>query len=164
MTAIPYNQIVDAHSLIADGEVFLYEISPVSGGTLYLKSGPEYTYLNRKYESIPITITGERFSADTSTPTPRMTIGQEQVNLLPFKGLIHEGYLEAARIVRHKVLLDDMLSQTNAKKTSYFRVKRVEDYTSTKISLLLSTLSGASNQSYPFRQYTPPAFPWVDLS
>jgi len=164
MSDIPLSHIDDAHKLIADGKVSLWQILPVSGGTVYLKGDESFTYLGNKYEGLPIAISGEKASSDTSTPTPRLTIGQENLDLLPFKGLIHDGYLEGARIVRHKVLLGDMTSQVNAKQTSYFRVKRVENYSRTKITLLLSTASGASNQSYPFRQYTPPAFPWVDVA
>lgn len=164
MSALPQSHIEDAHKLIADGKVSLWQILPVSGGTIYLKGDIDYEYLGVKYEGIPIQISGEKMSADTSTPTPRLVIGQENLDLLPFKGLIHDGYLEGARIVRHKVLLTDMINQVNSKQTDYFRVKRVENYTRTKITLLLSTASGASNQSYPYRQYTPPAFPWVDLN
>jgi len=163
MVFIPKSHVEDAHKLIADGKVSLYQILPVSGGVIYLKGDMEYTYLGKLYEGIPIKITGEKQSADTSTPTPRMTIGQEDLDLLPFKGLIHEGYLDGARIIRHKVLLKNLTGQIDEKETSHFRVKRVENYTRTKISLLLSTHSGATTQSYPFRQYTPPAFPWVDL-
>ncbi len=164
MSTIPQSHIEDAHKLIADGKVALWQILPVSGGTIYLKGDIDYEYLGNKYEGIPIQISGEKMSADTSTPTPRLLIGQENLDLLPFKGLIHEGYLEGARVIRHKVLLNDMLNQVNAKETTHFRVKRVEGYSRTKITLLLSSASGASNQSYPFRQYTPPAFPWVDLA
>ena len=164
MSAFPQSHVEDAHKLIADGKVTLWQIMPVSGGTIYLKGDTDYTYLGVKYEGIPVQISGEKMSADTSTPTPRLTIGDENVDLLAFKGLIHDGYLEGARVVRHKVLLADLMANVNAKQTDYFRVKRVETYSRTKITMLLSTASGASNQSYPFRQYTPPAFPWVDLS
>jgi len=163
MSSLPQSHIEDSLKLVSDGKVKLYQIYPLSGGTLYLKSDVDFTYLGNKYEGIPISITGEKFSADTSTPTPRMSIGQENLDLLPFKGLINDGYLDGAKIIRYKVLLSDMLNQVNAKEISTFRVKRVESYSRTKISLMLSTLSGATNQSYPFRQYTPPAFPWVEI-
>lgn len=164
MPSFPITHVQDAHKLIADGKVDLFQIMPVSGGTLYLKGDADFTYLGVKYEGIPIGITGEKFSADVSTPTPRMVIGQDNLDLLPFKGLMHDGYLDGARVVRYRVLLDDMLKQLNSKQISYFRVKRVENYSRSKISLLLSTMSGALSQTFPFRQYTPPAFPWVDIN
>ena len=163
MTVIPASHIIDAHRLDADGKVNLYKIEPLSGGTIYLKSGVEYTYLGNFYESLPVQLSGEKWSSDSSTPMPRMVIGQEDVDLLPFKGLIHDGYLDGGRIVRYEVLLEDMLKQIDAKKTTVFRIKRVEGYSRTKITLQLSTATGAISQSYPFRQYTPPAFPWVEI-
>lgn len=161
---IPPSQVADAHKLRADGKVRLYQIQPVTGGSIYLKHDATWTYLGTTYEGVPCSITGEKFSADVSTPTPRMTIGQEDVDLLPFKGLIHDGALDGARIIRDEVLLNDFLNNINSRKRTFFRVKRVEGYSRTKITLLLSTATGASNQTYPFRQYTPPSFPWVDIS
>jgi hypothetical protein len=163
VTSVPYSQVTDAHKLDADGMVSLFKIEPVVGGALYLKHGAEYEYLGNLYEGLPIQIRGEKWSADTSTPTPRCSIGQEDVDLLPFKGLVHDGYMEAARITRYQVLLDDMLNQVDSKRTTVFKVKRVESYSRAQIVMLLSTLTGAANQSYPFRQYTPPAFPWVNI-
>lgn len=163
MTTIPQSHIEDAHKLTADGRVMLYQLMPLAGGTIFMKSGIDYKYLDDLYEGLPVQVSGEKWSSDTSTPTPRMVIGQENVDLLPFKGLINDGYLDGAKIVRYEVLLEDMLNQVDAKRVTNFRVKRVEGYSRTKVTLQLSTFTGAINQSYPFRQYTPPAFPWVEL-
>ena len=160
---IPISHVEDAHKLQADAEIHLYQIFPLSGGTVYIKNDNPYTWLGNLYEGLPCAITGEKASADVSTPTPRMTIGQENLDLLPFKGLINDGYLDGARIVRHTVLLQNMLANANIKLTHHFRVKKVESYSRSRISLLLSTYSGAINQSFPIRQYVPPAFPWVEL-
>jgi hypothetical protein len=162
-TAFPQSQIEDAHKLEADGRVLLFQIEPLLGGVIYLKSGPEFTYLGHLYESVPISLTGERWSADNSTPTPRLTVGQPDLDLLPFKGLVFDGYLEGAKITRHAVLLDDMLNQRPYKRSVVYKVQQVENYGRTRIILVLSNFAGAVNQSFPFRQYVPPAFPWVQL-
>lgn len=163
MPSIPASHVVDAQKLIADAEINLYQLFPVSGGTLYFKNDNTVTWRGNTYEGLPISLSGEKWSSDTSTPTPRLVIGQENLDLLAFKGLTNDGYLDGARIVRHRVLLDNIISNLDFKQTTYFRVKRVEEYSRTKITLVLSTFSGATNQSYPFRQYLPPAFPWVDI-
>lgn len=163
ITTVPYSQVVDAHKLDADGMVSLFKIEPIAGGVVYAKAGVEFTYLGTDYEGLPVQVTGEKWTADTSTPTPRFLIGQEDLDLLPFKGLISDGYLDGAKITRYQVLLTDMLENINSKRTTVFRVKRVESYGRTKIVLLLSTFSGAISQTYPFRQYTPPDFPWVEV-
>ncbi len=162
-TSIPLSQIEDAHKLEADGRVALYEIAPVAGGIVYLKSGVEFTYLGNEYESVPVALSGEKWAADNSTPTPRLTIGQPVLDLLPLKGLVFDGYLEGAKITKHLVLLDDMLNQRPYKRTTVYKVKQVENYTRTRIILVLSNFAGAINQSYPFRQFVPPDFPWVQL-
>lgn len=162
-TSLPASHITDAQKLIADAEVNLYQLYPLSGGTIYFKNDNDVTWLGNTYEGLPISLSGEKWSSDTSTPTPRLVIGQDNIDLLPFKGLIHDGYLEGARLVRYTVLLANLTANLNFKQVTNFRIKRVESYSRTKITLVLSTASGATNQSYPFRQYVPPAFPWVEI-
>lgn len=162
-TNIPYSQIVDAHKLDVDGMVSLFRLSPPVGGTIDFKDGVEYKYQGVLYEALPCRLAGEKWSSEGDTPTPRLLVGQPDLDLLPFKSLIHQGLLEGSTIVRHRVLLDNMLRDNNYKRTTYFKVKRVESYGRQQISLLLSTFSGAARQTYPFRQYTPPSFPWVRL-
>lgn len=163
MPSLPQNHVEDSLKLQgADGRVHLYELSPLSGGTIYFKPDNPLTWQGHLYEGLPCAITGDEISTEKS-PTPRMTIGQENLDLLPFKGLIHDGYLEGATLVRKIVLLDDLINDRNIKRTSYFRVKRVESYSRSSISIVLATFSGAVNQTLPFRQYLPPNFPWVDL-
>lgn len=162
--SVPYSQIVDAHKLDADGYVSLYRLFPLVGGEVDVKSGPEFQYQGILYESLPVTLKGEKWAVDGSTPTPRFIIGQPDLDLLPFKGLINDGYLEGARLTRYKVLLEDMLADVNSKRVTHFKIKRPESYNRTSIVLLLSTDSGAVGQTYPFRQYIPPAFPWVKLT
>lgn len=161
--AIPVSHIEDAQKLIADAKISLFQLYPLSGGIIYFKNDNNTDWLGNTYEGLPCDLSGEKSSSDTSTPTPRMVIGQENADLLPFKGLVHDGFLDAARIVRHKVLLDDMINNRDIKETSVFRVKRIEGYSRSQISLVLSTYSGAINQTIPHRQYVPPAFPWVQI-
>lgn len=163
MPAAPVNHVQDAQKLTADAKIPLYQMLPASGGTVYFKPDNDITWLGQLYEGLPCELSGEKYSADVSTPTPRLSIGQEQVDLLPFKGLIHDGMLDGAKIIRHKVLLADLLANNNVKETTEFRVKRIENYNRNQIILVLSTYSGASNQTFPHRQYTPPAFPWVRI-
>lgn len=163
MPSPPVSHVHDAQKLIADAKISLYQLFPLSGGTVYFKPDNPMVWLGQLYEGLPCELSGEKMSADVSTPTPRLSIGQEQVDLLPFKGLVNDGYLDGAKIVRHKVLLDDLLANNNVKETTEFRVKRVENYNRSQIILVLSTYSGATGQTFPHRQYTPPAFPWVRI-
>lgn len=160
--AIPPSHVADALELKADAEIDLYELSPFVGGTVYFKSDNDVTWRGQLYEGLPCALTGEEFSTD-KTPTPQLAIGQEDLDLLPFKGLIHDGSLDGATLVRKRVLLDDIINNRDIKQTTWFRVKQIPNYSRSKITLLLATFSSALNQTVPFRQYLPPDFPWVSL-
>lgn len=158
----PVTHVDEALKLEADAEVPLFQLYPLSGGTIYFKPDNTLTWQTHEYEGLPCSLTGEE--KDTNkTPMPRLQIGQEDLDLLAFKGLVHAGNLDGATLVRHVVLLDDLINDINVKKTTYFRIKQVEHYSRTNISAVLATFSGAINQTVPFRQYIPPDFPWVDL-
>ena len=161
-TALPISHVEDALKLQADAKIHLFELTPVTGGTIYFKADNEATWRGQLYEGIPCAITGEEFSTEKA-PTPRLTIGQEDLDLLPFKGLINDGHLDGATLVRKTVLLDDLINDRNIYQRTTWRVKRPDSYSRSKISLVLATYSTAHNQTVPFRQYMPPAFPWVDL-
>lgn len=159
---LPASHVANALTLEADGEVWLYDLSPLAGGTIHFKSDDDFTWRGTLYEGIPCALSGEEFDTD-KLPQPRLRIGQEDLDLLPFKGLISEGYLEGATLVRHKVLVQDLVNNLDVKQSTYFRVKRVESYSRSQISLTLASYSVAVKQTLPFRQYIPPDFPWVDL-
>ena len=162
MPVLPISHVEDALKLTADGKVSLFELTPVTGGTIYFTPDSPVTWRGHEYEGLPCAVTGEETSTEKS-PTPRMTIGQENMDLLPFKGLINDGHLDGGLLVRKKVLLDDLQNNRNIFERTVWRIKRPDSYSRTKISLVLASYSTAHNQTVPFRQYMPPSFPWVDL-
>lgn len=164
MSRIPQNHVNDALSMVADGKIDLFRLNPLSGGTICIKDGSDETWLGDTYFGVPMQFSGDNRSNDGSTPTPRLQIGQQDLDLLPFKGLIFEGYLDGAAVTRKTILLDDLINQRNVARTLYYRVRRVENYSRTQISLVLSTYSAATGQTIPFRQYVTPDFPFVTLS
>lgn len=159
--SFPTSHISDALTLEgADGRVDLYELSPTNGGTIYFTADSPLTWRGRLYEAIPCSLTGEEFDLE-KTPEPQLRIGQENLDLLPFKGLVFDGHLEGATLVRKRVLLDNLINNRDIKQTTYFRVKRVGEYSRIAISLILSSYSSAVRQTLPFRQFLPPEFPYV---
>jgi phage-related protein len=159
--AFPTSHITDALTLEgADARIDLFELSPTSGGTIYFSPDNPQTWRGRTYEALPCSLTGEEFDLD-KTPEPQLRIGQENLDLLAFKGLVFDGHLEGATVVRKRVLLDDLINNRDIKQTTYFRVKRVGEYSRLSINLILSSYSTATKQTLPFRQYLPPHFPYV---
>ncbi len=164
MPAIPSSHISDAHKLDADGKIVLYKLEPsVGSGSIFFKSDADVTWLGDTYSGIGLQLEGESYTSQGTAPQPTLTIGQNDIDLSPFKPLIWSGGLDNARITRYKVLLTDLLANNNIKETTVFRVKRVEGYSSTKIQLVLSVFSPSGPTTLPFRQYVPPAFPFVVL-
>lgn len=164
MAEIPLEHIKDSHKLVADGRVDLFELTPSGGsGVIRFKNDNDVTWRGNLYTGIPCTITGEKKSADTGLSMPKLQIGQPNIDISQFKALVYDGYLDNAIIVRMTVLLDNLLNNRLIREMSTYRVKRVEGYSRTQISLQLATLSDSLGFSMPYRQYLPPAFPSVQM-
>jgi hypothetical protein len=161
---IPNTQIVDAQKLTADAEIDLYELTPKgSSGRIYFKNDNTLTWRGNEYLGLPIQFTGENFNAEGQPVQPQLTIGQPDIDLSFFKGLIFEGSLDDAKIERHTLLLDHVLGNQDIKRTRVYRVKRVDNYGASQIVLALAVFSVAGPTHMPFRQFIPPAFPFVRL-
>ena len=162
MPNIPASHITDAYKLDADGKVTLYKLEPsVGSGSIFFKNDSDANWLGDEYTGIGLQLEGETYTSQGTSPQPTLTIGQNDIDLSPFKPLIWSGGLDNARVTRYRVLLTDLLANNNIKETSVFRVKRVDAYSSTKIQLVLSVFSPSGPSTLPFRQYIPPAFPFV---
>lgn len=164
MPTFPSSQIQDAHKLIADGKLNLFELVPNDGsGTVYFKADNNVTWQGKTYTGLPLTFTGEKRSAQGASPQPNLTIGDQQVDLSPFKPFVYDGYLDGAVVTRHEILLDDLVNNRNVRATTFYRVRRVTGYSRSQIALQLATLSDSLGFSMPIRQYYPPAFPAVTM-
>jgi phage-related protein len=165
MTAIPVEHIRDSHKLLADGRVELFQLTPSGGGTgtIYFKNDNDVTWQGHEYTGIPCAISGEKKDSDVGLSMPKLQIGQPNIDLSVFKGLIHDGYLDNAVIVRLTVLLDNIINNRPIREVMTYRVKRVEQYSRTQISMQLATLSDSLGFALPYRQYLPPAFPSVQM-
>lgn len=162
--SIPKEHIVDAHKLVADGEVDLFQLTPLDGsGTIYFKPDNDVTWQGHDYEGLPLSFTGFKKSAETGSLTPRLVIGDGAVDLSPFKPLVYDGYLDGAIIVHIHLLLDNLINNRNVREQRMYRVKRVPGYSRLSIELQLATTSDALGFTLPHRQYYPPAFPAVYL-
>lgn len=164
MTTLPPDHIKDSQELIADGEVHLYEITPSDGtGVLRVKPDNDATWLGQEYTGIPMKMTGERRESDTGYANPKLTIGQENMDLSMFKPLIADGTLDNALIKKHTVLLDNLQNNRNIKETMTYRVKQVQGYSSIQINLILATYSDSLSFELPLKAYDQPDFPAVQM-
>jgi phage-related protein len=164
MSQRPTEHIDDSLKLLADGEVVLFEITPSDGtGVLRVKPDNDVEWLGNTYVGIPIQLTGEKKQSDTGFANPRLTIGQENVDLSLFKPLIADGSLDNAKITKITVLLDNLRANRDVKEIMTYRVKQVQGYSSIQITLLLATYSDSLGFELPIMAYDQPDFQAVQL-
>lgn len=163
MPTIPAEQITDSQLLTADAEIDLYQLTPVGGGAIYFKNDNNVTWLGNTYTGFPLQFSGESWNAEGHMVQPQLTIGDTNIDLSVFKGLIWDGTIDNARIDKHTVLLSHITGNQNIKRTRTYRVKRVDGYSAAQITLALATFSVVGPTVLPFRQYIPPSFPFVRL-
>lgn len=165
MDNIPAEHIADAHSLSADGEIELFELTPNDGsGVIRFKTDNTVTWLTHEYTGgLPLQMTGEKKTSDSGLSMPKLVIGQPDFSIAIFKPLIYDGFLDNAVILKYTVLRDNLINNRSIFEVRTYRVKRVEEYSRSKVSLQLATLSDSLGFSMPYRTYTPPAFPSVQM-
>jgi len=165
MTTIPIEQVQDAHLLQADGEVFLYELTPsIGSGTIRVKADNPVTYRGNLYEGLPLAFEGEIYNSDGTAVQPTLTFGDENINLMALKPLLFDGSMDGGYVARSRILLDDLLNNRLILARDEYRIQRVADYSRSKISFVLARQADSLSFSMPFRQYYSPDFPAVYLS
>lgn len=164
MSTKPESHIRNSHELVADGKVSLFELIPADGsGTLYFKNDNEHFWQGHMYESMPVKVSGEKQSSDSGLTMPKMQIGQTDVDISKFKGLIFDGNLDNAIITRKTLLLDHLIKNINIAEVQTYRVKRIENYSRSFVNLQLATLSDSLGFSLPHRAYNRPDFAAVQM-
>ena len=164
MAAIPAEHIKDSLLLTADARIDLYELTPSGGsGVIRFKPDNDVIWRGNTYTGIPMNITGEKKTADDGLSMPKLNLGQQNIDLSLFKGLVYDGYLDNAIVFKMTVLLDNLINNRLIREMNVYRVKRVEQYSRTQIILQLATLSDSLGFSLPYRTYMPPAFPSVQM-
>lgn len=161
MSAFPTEHITDAHKLVADGVVELFQLSPPTGGTLYFKNDNDVTWQGNTYTGLPVSLTGLEDSAQGGSMQPKMIIGELNRDLSVFKPLVNDGHLEGALLTYIRVLRDHVISNANIKKLDFFTVQKVAGYSRAQVSLQLSRSSDNARFTIPHRQILPPGFPAV---
>lgn len=162
--SIPKEHIEDAHKLVADGTVDLFQLTPNDGsGTIYFKPDNNADWQGHTYEGLPLSFTGFKKSSEGQATAPRLVIGDGTVDLSPFKPLVYDGWLDGAVLVHIHLLLDNLINNRNIRQQRTYRVKRPSGYSRLSVDLQLATSSDGLSFTLPHRQYYPPAFPAVYL-
>ena len=156
--------VENSQKLDPDGEVTLYELTTLSGSTIFFKDGPGVTYLGDEYNGIPLSHSSESRGVENSDAfRSTLVIGSDDYNLGIFKSVLFYGEADGAALSKYVVELDDLLGNVNNKIVTPYTVKQVENYSRSRISLVLGRFSPSRQTTIPHRKYQRPAFPFVRL-
>lgn len=155
--------IENSQSLSPDAEITLFELTTRSGTSVFFKSGPEMEYLGDLYESVPCGISSEVRSADGNPERPTLSIGGDDTDLILLKPALFSGQVDGGTLQKHVVELSDLLSNTNIKITTKYRIKQLQEYNRYRIALTLARFTPAASTTIPYVKYLRPAYPYVDL-
>jgi hypothetical protein len=153
----------NAQKLSPDAEIILYELTTLSGSTIFFKPGPDVMYLGDPYKGVPCSLSNEVRSVEADRQRQTLTIGGDNADLGILKSVLFSGEVDGASILKHVVELEDLKNNVNSKMTSAYTVKQVEGYSRSKISLVLGRFSPSKQTTIPYRKYNRPAFPYVRL-
>ena len=159
--AIPGQHVEDAQKLDADGYVELFEILLSDKSTkLYLKMNKEVTWQGNLYESTAIKIDGVAKYADDEVARPKLSLfNPEGV----YSSLVDQGQLDAATIIRYRVLKYDIDNNRPVYRRQQWKVSRITGIVGNMISLELRDLMDGQIFSVPGRMFIPPDFPTVGI-
>src|SRR3546814_4375607 len=80
---------------------------------------------------------------------------------MALKPLLFDGSLDGGTVVRHRILIDDLVNDRLITTTDEYRIQHISGYSRSQIGLVLARQADALNFSLPFQQYFSPDFPSV---
>src|SRR3546814_20580962 len=78
---------------------------------------------------------------------------------MALKPLLFDGSLDGGTVVRHRILVDDLVNDRLITTTDEYRIQHISGYSRSQIGLVLARQADALNFSLPFQQYFSPDFP-----
>lgn len=152
-----------AQKLDPDGEVVLFELTTLSGSTIFFKNGPDITYRGDDYKGVPTSLSNEVRTVDDGLERQTLTIGSDEADLNILKSVLASGEVDGAAIIKRVIEVDDLVNDRNISNDSFYTVKQIENYSRSKIDLVLGRFSPSGRTTVPYKVYNRPAFPYVRL-
>lgn len=163
MTA-PNAHLVEAQKLTSDALVDLFEVFLVgapNGTYVRFTNGKTVTWQSKTYEALGCKFSTVSRTAEPERSRPTLTV----INPLGiFNSYAFKGYFEQATVIRKRVLLQHITSNTALSDDTYFYISKVKEMIADQsISFELRALSDGPDLMIPARVFIPPAFPFVTL-
>lgn len=158
---VPGQHVEDAQKLEADAYIELFEITLADKVTkLYLKLNKTGTWQGNTYEGYALKLDGVGKFANDEVARPKLSLYNPNGI---YSSLVDSGQLDAATIVRYRLLKYDYDHNRPIYRRQQWKVSRVLGITSGVINLELRDLMDGQNFSVPGRMFIPPDFPTVGI-
>lgn len=156
---IPESHKIENLKLEAEPYVDLFEIRLYNGTILRLKAGDDIEWNGHLWEGYPISISGYEIDSEKlSRPTLR-AVNPEGI----FSSLFISGDLEKARLIRYRVLREDLDNNFLVYQKLQWLIWNVKSINKDYIELELRNPIDGNNFNVPARLYVQPEFPSVTL-
>ena len=159
---VPVEHMEDAQKLEADAYIDLFQIV-LSDRTskLYLKMNHDVTWQGNTYEGTGIKIDGVATYASEEVSRPKLSIfNPEGV----YSALVDDGLLDGAKVIRYRVLKEDVDNDRPIYRAQQWKISRVSDLRVGAIVFELRDLMDGQTFMVPYRMFIPPDFPTVSIS
>ena len=158
---IPAAHMEDAQKLNADAYVELFQIHlSDKQSKVYLKINKDQSWQGHDYEGTGIKLEGVGTYSSEEVARPKLSIiNPEGI----YSSLVNEGLLDNARIVRYRVLKDDVDNDRPIYRVQQWRVSRIVTLTKGAIVVELRDLMDGQNFKVPYRMFMPPEFATVSI-
>jgi len=157
--SFPVSHLVDADQMTADAVVELFKVILTDGTQLYLKSNNTIVWQGNTWEGIGINFTGVLNSSEGEVSRPQMTV----MNPLGiFSSFILAGTLEAATVLRYRVLGINILNDLPIYVQQSWRISRIATVTNTIVTFEMREDIDGPNFNIPARLFVAPDFPTVN--
>lgn len=158
---VPTAHMEDAQKLDADAYIELFQIVLSDGiNKLYLKMDHDVTWQGNDYEGTGIKLDGVASHASEEVSRPNLTLfNPEGV----YSSLIDDGLLDGARVIRYRVLKDDVENDRPIYRVQQWKISRISGVKRGVITTELRDLVDGQTFMVPYRMFIPPEFPTVSI-
>lgn len=160
----PNAHLAEAQKLTADALVDLFEVFLVGapGGTyVRFTNGQTVTWQTKTYEQLGCKFSTVSRTAEGERSRPTLTV----INPAGiFNSYAFKGYFEQATLIRKRVLLQHLASNTALSDDTVWYISRVKEMIADQsVTFELRALSDGPDLMIPARVFIPPSFPFVTL-
>lgn len=153
-------RIADAHLMEADGIVYLYKITLVSGPVIRVKADDTVSWNNNSWEGTAVQLDQRGVNSDGQKVRPKLTIANP---VAAYSAQVAQHLLDNALVNEIQVLRSDIIAHNIIFTEQTWRIRKIISLTRVSLAVELRDIGDGQRYILPARSYTPPTFPSVSL-